>query len=81
MPWLCVNFTPCAEIEGLAEGIGHLAAGFEDDAVGGSLIPDIFAVVGAIGGGEAQEEIGLTGCEEGVFGLAIHADGVGGVVR
>ena len=62
------------EIERFAVEIGDSAAGFFDDDRAGGLVPDFFAVVGARRGEQAQHHVAFAGGEDGVLGLAIHAD-------
>ncbi len=64
------------EVEGFAVEIGDAAAGFFDDDRACGLVPDFFAVVGARRGEEAEHDVATAGGEDGVLGLAIHADGL-----
>ena len=63
------------EIERFAVEVGDSATGFFDDDRAGGLVPDFFAVVGARRGEEAEHDVAAAGGEDGVLGLAVHADG------
>src|SRR4051812_34279495 len=64
------------EIERFAIKIGDAAAGFFDDDRARGLIPDFFSVVGTRRREEAEHDVAAARCEDGVLGLAIHADGL-----
>ena len=63
---------------GLVGSPQALAAGFFDDDRARRLIPDHFAVVGAVLREQPHEHLAPTGGEDGVLGLAVHADRLGG---
>lgn len=70
-----VGIKPAAlgEIQRIAGEIGDEAPGFLGDERAGGVVPDAFDVARL--GGQAEVDVGVAAGEQGVFALAVDADG------
>ena len=60
------------ELERPAVDVGDRPAGLGDDQGAGGMVPDLLAVIGA--GREPEIDVGLAPRDDGILGLAVHAE-------